>query len=568
MFLNCAALARRAMGAVPLLIAAFAAPALAQTGPRIIDSGRLDQGLPSPPLRAPAPSAAEGAAGIPEAVPVPLIASVRPFRLSAVRLEGAEAVPAGALEPAWRAALGQEVGATGIIAIARAVEARLEALGYALRRVTVPAQDLQDGVLRIRVLLGHISEVTFAGDAAPAASAVAQAQAERLKTERPLRQDTLERALALMARTPGVTVDTAFEPTADPLGLRLRLDMRWRPIELSSGANNLGSVPLGRTQFDVGLGLNGLAGVGDRTNFVFAMPGDARRFRYYGLNHVRPIGTNGLTMSLSAGLLRTRQSNTTMDGEATTFGLGLSYPLILRARREVTLDAAFDGVNSESALLGFTISNERTRTLRLGATFADQVEGSGTTVLRAVLSTGLEVLGARAGHALAGGPDFSKAVLQVYREQELPGPFVLRLTGLGQIADRPLPASEALLFGGQPFGRGFPQASLQGDSGVLGGAELALKLKWIEWTSLLTRPEIFGFADAGELWLRDAAKRWLPERVSAASAGFGVRATLFDRVTADLTLGRGVAEDTSGMLQPNGWQFLFSLRSALPGPLR
>lgn len=542
-----------------MLLAALTFEAAGQTGPRMIDTGRLDQ-LPTAP-----PEVARPEPG--GAAPAPLIAAVRPFRLSEVRVSGAEAVPPGALEPAWRAAIGQEIGAAGLLALARAVEARLETLGFALRQVRVPAQDFAGGVLRIDVVLGHLAEVVFEGEAAPAASAFIQAQSRRLTAERPLRQDTLDRALALLARVPGLTVATAVEPTADPAALRLKLNLAWQPVELGFGVNNLGATPLGRTQFDVGLGLNGLiGGAGDRTDFIFAMPADARRFQYYGIVHARPLGTDGLTLRLSAGYLRTHESGTTTEGDATTFGMTLAYPLILGLRRDLSVEASLDGINSESALLGFTLSNERTRAARVGISYTEQTPNVGTTVLRLVLSSGLDIFGARAGSPTAGGPDFLKGVLQAYREQELPGPFVLRLAGLGQLADRPLPASEALLYGGRPFGRGFPQASLQGDSGALGAAELAIRLEALE-AGVLSRPEAYGFVDAGQLWSLDWRERGLPEYTSAVSAGGGVRATFASRVVADVYVARGIAHDAPTVADQS-WRIMFTLRSAVFGALR
>ncbi|MBR0652308.1 ShlB/FhaC/HecB family hemolysin secretion/activation protein [Roseomonas terrae] len=550
----------RRLGTAGLLLCGGGAAAMAQTGPRMVDTGRLDQ-VPARVETAPTRAPAEPAPA------APLIAAVRPFRLTAVQVTGAEAAPPGALEPAWRQVIGQEVGAAGLLALAQAIEARIEALGFALRQVRIPSQDFAGGVLRVEVVLGHLSEVTVGGDAAPAGSAFVQAQIARLTAERPLRQETLDRALALLARVPGLTVRSTVEPTTDLAALKLKLDLSWRPVDFGLGANNLGAVPLGRTQFDALLGVNGLlGGAGDRTEFIFAMPWDAQRFRYYGLTHARPIGDNGLTLRLSAGYLRTKESDTTTDGDATTYGIALSYPVILSPRRELSVDGSFDGINSESALLGFTLSNERTRALRGGVSFAEQTPGQGTSVLRLVVSRGLDIFGARTGSPFYGGPNFLKSVLQLFREQELPGPFVARLAGLGQLANSPLPASESLLFGGRPFGRGFPQASLQGDSGLLGSAELAVRIEALD-VGPISRVEAYGFVDGGALWTLEAAQRGLPEYVSAVSTGAGLRATLASRVTGDVYVARGVAHDAPGLAN-EAWQVLFTLRSAFPGPLR
>jgi hemolysin activation/secretion protein len=84
------------------------------------------------------------------------------------------------------------------------------------------------------------------------------------------------------------------------------------------------------------------------------------------------------------------------------------------------------------------------------------------------------------------------------------------------LASDPLFSAEEFGYGGQTFGRAFDASELTGDHGLVASFELKY--------NGLARKGIFafqpyGFYDIGRLWNKDTAQ---PNRVSAASAGFGV----------------------------------------------
>ena len=108
----------------------------------------------------------------------------------------------------------------------------------------------------------------------------------------------------------------------------------------------------------------------------------------------------------------------------------------------------------------------------------------------------------------------------------------LRLRGIGQYAEDPLPAAAQMNLGGDPFGQAFDGSALSGDSGIAGMVEVNqgvdLKVDWLGRTAL------FAFADYGELWNRDVAVDYT--HASLGSAGFGLRARMADRVQGQVML--------------------------------
>src|SRR6185369_5395776 len=77
--------------------------------------------------------------------------------------------------------------------------------GYVTSRVIVPQQTIEDGVFRIQVFEGFISEVVVNDDAGPARAAVERLLAP-LRGVKPINVAEVERRLLLANDLPGMTV--------------------------------------------------------------------------------------------------------------------------------------------------------------------------------------------------------------------------------------------------------------------------------------------------------------------------------------------------------------------------
>ena len=91
--------------------------------------------------------------------------------------------------------------------------------------------------------------------------------------------------------------------------------------------------------------------------------------------------------------------------------------------------------------------------------------------------------------------------------------------------------SEAFVYGGAPFGRGYNYAALVGDKGVAGTVELragfAPKIKGISFV------QGYGFVDAGKVWGGPYGRPGV-----VASAGGGVRMRIANRATLGVEMAR------------------------------
>lgn len=76
------------------------------------------------------------------------------------------------------------------------------------------------------------------------------------------------------------------------------------------------------------------------------------------------------------------------------------------------------------------------------------------------------------------------------------GPLSLELTGVAQVASRPLLATAEMSLGGPAIGRAYDYSERTGDQGIAGSAELQFDLRRYARTSA-TQFQAYAFADGG-----------------------------------------------------------------------
>ena len=337
------------------------ATATAQTGPRLVDAPTRTDGL----AQMPDPSRARLPRGA---------RTVRPGRqsptlrvvLRRVVVEGATAVSPRAVAALWQAEQGRTLGLAEIDAIADGVGALYKRAGLALYTVSVPSQSFAGGVVRLRVVEGYVAEVAITGEVGHADMSLLRHYAASLVADRPLHQARLERAILLMGAIPGCKVSSRFEPIAHSAGgVRLVLIVQRKRFDAGIGVNNQGFPLLGRSQFEANVVANSLFQQGDRTQLTIGLPPERfETYQYIGLSELQPLGYGGATLAASIGALRTRTTGLGIAGTAVFADLQAAVPLVRRVHQSLTVTLAFDALDSNNALLGQTLSDERTRAVR------------------------------------------------------------------------------------------------------------------------------------------------------------------------------------------------------------
>lgn len=543
---------RRSPGAALCLIAAGLAAAgtasAAQTGSSIIiDRDRPDRRPPAPAPRPPSPS---GAAAIRAASP-----PVKPFVIRGVRLEHASG-PAALFDQAFRPFIGRTASAAELDRVADAAAGAYAKTDVALYTVVLPNQDFAGGVVRLRVIEGFIQDVAV-NDAGKAAKDLprVRAIASRLLGERPLRKSSFQRAILLIRDIPGLTAEVQLLRGHGPGAVRLVLAVKRKPFELGVGINDRGTSELGRTQVDAELTANGLFRAGDQTRFTVVLPTEIERFQYYAASHMEPLTDDGLSATASIGYLRTRPASVPIEGSAATAGLALSYPLIRSNDRNLTLTGSIDGVNSDDALLGQVLSDDRTRAFRAAAAYSRTIDKI-TYAVSGAASFGLDILGARVTSPLLSDQTFKKISGRAGVDDRITPEWTARLRAMGQYSGDRLPAAEQLALGGDEFGRAFESAIVIGDSGVGGSLELAYAPKALP--RAIRGSEVYGFVDGGELWNHDRVI--VPAQSFAlSSSGLGVRFVATVKTVLQIEASKALEVPYPGT--PNSWRVVVGYRT-------
>lgn len=173
--------------------------------------------------------------------------------------------------------------------------------GFPLSFAYLRQQDLADGRAHVVLVEGYIRDVQIVGDIGPAAAYFAQL-AERLKTERPLTDATLQRTLGLMQRVPGITVQAEVIPEEGTEGAaRLTLRASRQPFAAAVTVND-GSRDDLQALFTVSS--NAQTRLAEQLTARFLLPPGDDQAHYQRLDYSQYLDAQGSQLLLSAARYR------------------------------------------------------------------------------------------------------------------------------------------------------------------------------------------------------------------------------------------------------------------------
>ena len=527
--------------------------------PAALPDVRLEQ-LP-PPSRPEPPPAVDIPAEAPTRPPVG--ASAIRFVLGGLEIEGATAYPPSALIERHRALVGTEITLADVYAIAAAIQQFYRRDGYFLSRAIVPAQTIDAGLVRIRVLEGFIATVVIDGDLGPAESLV-RSYLDVVTEQRPIRLATLERALLLANDVPGVAVSGLLQPSATDLGAaELVVSADRKPFDALFVVDNFGDEFTGEWETAIALSSNAFTRFGERVTAVGfatnALNGWDQKVGQ--LNTSWRIGGSGLFMETIAsyGNSTPRADLEALGVESRTLLLGASvgYPVVRGRNLNVSVLGGFDFIDSDSDVFGNErFSRDRLRVAHATANLDFRDTWRGSSAGSVSLRQGLPILDAtRRGDDFKSRPNGtgSAGVLRgtVSRLQGLFGDFALFGTASGQYAFDDLLSDQEFNVGGLRFGRGYDQMEISGDHGAGVTAEFQYT-RWPGWR-FLDSYQVFAFYDYGRVWSR--SDDGLEDSLS--STGVGVRLSPIEELSLDLQVAFPLTRDSQRANDGRSPQVLF-----------
>ncbi len=454
------------------------------------------------------------------------------FTLRDVSITGATVFSAAELSQSYQSLIGQSADATTLQDLANAIQARYRQNGYFLARVRIPGQTIDQGVVRLNILEGYVADVEL--DGAPhAGHEKALDYLRRVTRERPLKFDTLERALLLANDLPGLAVSIVLRETNDGTGSVVLLARITRDtLRGFVSADNYGSVFTGRVQGTGGISSQGRTRHGEQVQAIVTGTGPFREADSY-VGQAQgsvAVGDNGLRLR---GTLSYGTSNLGAFLQPSDFStdsvLGMAeaiYPLIRRRDLSLHTIASFEAVNTDIDQFDEPAFAERTRVVALRGILGWKDRRRGLNSVDVSIRTGLPFLGAnRRGDPETtrpgAGGSFVSLVGNFERVQGVTDRIYVVGRATGQITSSNVLAAEEFTVGGPDIGRGFNVAQIAGDRGIAGTVEVQFRDS-VETVPFVDAYQVFGFIDYGR-----ARSQFDDESQTITSAGAGVR-TVFN----------------------------------------
>jgi hemolysin activation/secretion protein len=459
-----------------LLFLSLSSTALADTLPTFLNSNETIRNLPVPNLPADAyrPSAA------PVQVPDPGAAAAQPLMMSTkinlktVQIEGGTIYPLTELAENYKPLIGRETSLADLIEATRNITRRYQQDGYLLSYAFLPQQKFDDGVARVVLVEGYVRDVQVEGDVGRVRGLLDKF-ITKIQAERPLTRKTFERYTTLMTRIPGVTIQAQVPPPGTTDGATTLIAQASRKpftSTLSTTEDNRNG-----TQALLGVSSNSQTSMGEQLTLSGLFPPGDDDEHYYRADYSQFLGSEGTQLALSASRYRADPgTNLRLDNglelkphrENDRYSIGFTVPLIAASNELLTAGSRLYAVNDKTRynVVGYPLSVEERTDIRALAFEGDwrKADAKQLRILSAGLYQGLDSMGAKTNNN-AIDLDFFRARLSGVQSDKFFDNWQGVLSAALYWSDDSVPDSERAVFGGQNFGRGYPDDQASGDKG-------------------------------------------------------------------------------------------------------
>ncbi|WLH80013.1 POTRA domain-containing protein [Pseudomonas sp. FP2335] len=465
----------------PLLLLTLSAYAHADTLPSFLNSNDTIRNLPVPNLPADAyrPNTPQ------TQLPTPAASEAKPLLMDTkvtirkLQIDGGTVYPLKELAQAFEPLIGHETDLAHLIEATRSITRRYQADGYLLSYAFLPEQHFEGGLVHVVLVEGYIRDYQVQGDIG-SVSAYVTKLADKLKAERPLTRKTFERYTTLMGAIPGVTLQAQVPPpgTTDG-GTRMQITASRKPFTTSMSLNQASR---GGLQALLSATSNSQTSMGEQLTVSGLFPPGDDNEHYYRAAYSQFINAEGTQLALSGERYRADPGTNLQLGGGfelkphqaiDRFSIGLSHPLIASPTESLSLGTRLYGVDQKTRyqLVGFPNRFDVETDLRALAFEGDwrKADSDQLRILSAGLYQGINGMGAKTRSDLQGlkpDLDFFRLRLSGVQSNKLfASNFQGVLSGAFYWSDDTLPDSERATFGGQNFGRGYPDDQGSGDKG-------------------------------------------------------------------------------------------------------
>ncbi len=420
------------------------------------------------------------------------------IQIGAVRVVGIKSLQSQDFATVADQYVGRQLNRAELQQLARAIADTARSRGFIFASAAIPPQELEVGILEVRLEEGTIDEVRIEGTENRKVRSILS----RIVGPSPTKVE-VERAILLAGDVPGISISrTRYirEGNRGVLLVRAKEDRSSGEVRL----DNYGRDSTGPLRARLSLELNGLLASDDTVSVnAITNPVDPKELVYVSGSYGIGLGDNGITANLSAGTGRTepggRAPGFESVGRSDFVSASITVPLIRsnEANLHASAEIAYLTVNQD--YIAFGLQKDDIVTFTASAWGNMRVAG-GRMSAGVSIAQGLGIFGATEindplSSRLEGSGRFTRLNSWLNFSRDLGGDFSIRAAMNAQWASRPLLSSQTIGIGGPSFGRGFDFSERTGDSGILGSLELRRNfedpLPFVDWA------QAFGFVDGG-----------------------------------------------------------------------
>ncbi|MDT3315123.1 POTRA domain-containing protein [Pseudomonas sp. rhizo66] len=459
-----------------LLFLSLSSAALADTLPSFLNSNETIRNLPVPNLPADAYRPSATPVQVPDAgaaAAQPLLMDTK-IKLQTVQIEGGTLYPLNELAEIYKPLIGRQATLAELIEATRNITRRYQLDGYLLSYAFLPQQNFNDGVARVVLVEGYVRDIQIQGDVGRV-RALLDKLAAKIQAERPLTRKTFERYTTLMTRIPGVTIQAQVPPPGTTDGATTLVAQASRKpftSTLSTTEDNRNG-----TQALLGVSSNSQTAMGEQLTLSGLFPPGDDHEHYYRLDYNQFINDEGAQLALSASRYRADPgTNVLLDNglqlkphrENDRYSIGFTLPLIAASNELLTAGSRLYAVNDKTRynVVGFPLSVEERTDIRALAFESDwrKADARQLRILSGGVYQGLDSMGAKSNNN-AIDLDFFRLRVSGVQSDKFFDNWQGVLSAALYWSDDSLPDSERAVFGGQNFGRGYPDDQASGDKG-------------------------------------------------------------------------------------------------------
>jgi len=459
-----------------LLFLSLSSAALADTLPSFLNSNETIRNLPVPNLPADAYRPSATPVQVPDAgaaAAQPLLMDTK-INLQTLQIEGGTLYPLNEIAEIYKPLIGRQATLAELIEATRNITRRYQQDGYLLSYAFLPQQNFNDGVARVVLVEGYVRDIQIQGDVGRV-KALLDKLAAKIQAERPLTRKTFERYTTLMTRIPGVTIQAQVPPPGTTDGATTLVAQASRKpftSTLSTTEDNRNG-----TQALLGVSSNSQTAMGEQLTLSGLFPPGDDHEHYYRLDYNQFINDEGAQLALSASRYRADPgTNVVLDNglqlkphrENDRYSIGFTLPLIAASNELLTAGSRLYAVNDKTRynVVGFPLSVEERTDIRALAFESDwrKADARQLRILSGGVYQGVDSMGAKTNNN-AIDLDFFRLRLSGVQSDKFFDNWQGVLSAALYWSDDSLPDSERAVFGGQNFGRGYPDDQASGDKG-------------------------------------------------------------------------------------------------------